>query len=237
MTKNIHLILGSSSRYRRNVILQHKFNSIAISNITLSSPDIDEKAIRNEIPKELAMEISRKKADAVIEKLIASKATEIWANRENENSIYILVTADQVTTFQGVLHEKPLNEEEAREWLKSYIENEDPIYLMAALTVQNITPLIHQLNTIDRNENLSKEEIIQILKECPRLTDVDITSIIYPVQPLNGIEEILKKDAYKDCCGAITIEDPSLKVELSGEINSVFGLPTILLENLILQII
>ncbi|MCH8049247.1 Maf family protein [Patescibacteria group bacterium] len=108
------IILGSSSQWRKDVLKRAgiEFESI--------SPDIDEKAIRRDDPKELVLAIAHAKAD-VLEKQITEPA--------------LLITSDQVTICHGEIREKPETEEEARRYLKSY--EKYPAELINGLVVTN----------------------------------------------------------------------------------------------------
>ncbi|MFN7161141.1 MAG: nucleoside triphosphate pyrophosphatase [Candidatus Gracilibacteria bacterium] len=93
------IILGSSSKWRQQILQE------AGIEFTVCSPDIDEKAIRHEDPKELVRLIAHAKNDAVLLKI---------------QDPSLVITSDQVTVFEGVIREKPESEEEARMFLRSY---------------------------------------------------------------------------------------------------------------------
>jgi len=97
------IILGSSSPFRKEL-----FSRIA-ENFDSMSPDIDEKAIRSDDPKELVLKIAHAKADALVKRITEPS---------------ILVTADQVAIFKNDIREKPESEEEARKFIQSYAGNE-----------------------------------------------------------------------------------------------------------------
>lgn len=93
------IILGSSSKWRQQILQEVHVDFSVIS------PDIDEKAIRHEDPKELVRLIAHAKNDAVLLKI-------------QEPSL--VITSDQVTVFEGAIREKPESEDEARMFLRSY---------------------------------------------------------------------------------------------------------------------
>ena len=93
------IILGSSSAGRKKVMEELGLPFEVVS------PDIDEKAIRGNSPKELVMAVANAKADAIVVKV-----------KEPAK----IISSDQVVLFQGKIREKPVNEDEARRFLLSY---------------------------------------------------------------------------------------------------------------------
>eukprot|EP00164_Ancoracysta_twista_P014288 GFYU01023228.1.p1 GENE.GFYU01023228.1~~GFYU01023228.1.p1 ORF type:complete len:220 (-),score=53.51 GFYU01023228.1:367-990(-) len=111
--EGLSVVLGSSSQWRRSVIQEMGLD------VTLMSPDIDEKAIRDPDVKKLPLLIAHAKADALVPKAPDS----------------LLITADQVTLYKDTIREKPETEEEAWEYLRSY--REAPVSTYSALVVTN----------------------------------------------------------------------------------------------------
>lgn len=93
------IILGSSSPSRKAVLTSMGFV------FTVISPDIDEKAIRKEDPRELVEAIAQAKMDAVLA-LVQEDA--------------IVITSDQVMVVDGKVREKPRSKEEAYEFLSTF---------------------------------------------------------------------------------------------------------------------
>ncbi|KAF5463995.1 hypothetical protein F2P56_014113 [Juglans regia] len=81
---------------------------------TIMSADIDEKIIRREKPADLVMALAEAKADAIVSRL---KST---AQFEGEAHSTLLITADTVVVYEGIIREKPSSKEEAREFIKGY---------------------------------------------------------------------------------------------------------------------
>lgn len=98
----IPVVLGTSSKWRRALFEKHfpEYGS------DFMKPDIDEKAIRAELPEDMTVAIASGKADALVPRL---------AGRE-----VLLVCMDQVVCCDGVVREKPESEEQARAYLQSY---------------------------------------------------------------------------------------------------------------------
>ncbi|KAF5463997.1 hypothetical protein F2P56_014115 [Juglans regia] len=102
------IILGSSSMARRQILTEMGYE------FTIMSADIDEKVIRREKPADLVMALAEAKADAIVSRL---KST---AQFEAEALATLLITADTVVVYEGIIREKPSSKEEAREFIKGY---------------------------------------------------------------------------------------------------------------------
>lgn len=97
----MNLILGSSSKYRQQILREQGYD------FTIISPDIDEKAIRDADPHKLVLLLAAAKAEAILPKLTEPA---------------IVITADQVVDWRGQIREKPASPEQAREFLHGYAE-------------------------------------------------------------------------------------------------------------------
>ncbi|CAM8884547.1 unnamed protein product [Rhodiola kirilowii] len=83
---------------------------------TIMSADIDESSIRKEKPEDLVMALAEAKADAVISRLQAQHEDLSKSNSPPT----LLLTADTVVVYNGVIREKPSSKEEARKFIKDY---------------------------------------------------------------------------------------------------------------------
>jgi len=99
------IILGSSSAGRK-LIMNELAKELGFT-FEVMSPDIDEKAIRFDEPKDLVMAIANAKADALVSRI---------------KEPAILICSDQVVLFQNKIREKPINEKEARKFMESYAD-------------------------------------------------------------------------------------------------------------------
>ncbi|XP_017969654.1 PREDICTED: maf-like protein DDB_G0281937 isoform X3 [Theobroma cacao] len=81
---------------------------------TIMTADIDEKSIRKEKPEDLVTALAEAKADAIISMLQNTGIIEEDAHTT------LLITADTVVVYKGMIREKPSSEEEAREYIKGY---------------------------------------------------------------------------------------------------------------------
>ncbi|KAF3320493.1 maf-like protein [Carex littledalei] len=107
------LILGSSSPARRDILAEMGYH------FTVMNPEIDEKVIRIEKPEDLVMALAQAKAEAIKGKLHAK----CLSKKEEEGEPTLLITSDQVMVNRGMIREKPIDEEEAQEFIKGYSGN------------------------------------------------------------------------------------------------------------------
>lgn len=108
------IILGSQSKWRKKILEDMGYE------FEVMSPDIDEKAIRDDDPNELTRKLARAKAEALLPRI-----------KED----VILITSDQVVFCNGEIREKPENEDQARAYLESYAEH--PVETVTAVFVIN----------------------------------------------------------------------------------------------------
>ncbi|XP_047952613.1 7-methyl-GTP pyrophosphatase-like isoform X4 [Salvia hispanica] len=106
--QNFEIILGSSSKARREILAEMGYD------FTILSADIDEKSIRKEKPEDLVMALAEAKADAIMMKLDRT------AQVEDISRPTLLITADTVVVYQGTIREKPTSAEEARQFIRDY---------------------------------------------------------------------------------------------------------------------
>ncbi|XP_038905431.1 7-methyl-GTP pyrophosphatase isoform X2 [Benincasa hispida] len=107
-SSSFKIILGSSSVARRKILSEMGYE------FTIMSADIDEKAIRKERPEELVVALAEAKADAIISNL------QKIHTHEKEAEPTILIAADTVVIYEGVIREKPASKEEARQFMKDF---------------------------------------------------------------------------------------------------------------------
>jgi septum formation protein len=119
MSEKRKLILGSSSKWRRRVMMKLGVPFDVIS------PDIDEKSIRRSDPFDLTYEIALAKADALLKEF---------------DHPALIVTCDQVAVFGGEIREKPASADQAREWLRSY--RGKTVQTVTAVVVTDVAALV-----------------------------------------------------------------------------------------------
>jgi len=108
------IILGSQSPWRKKVLESMGYD------FEVMIPDIDEKQIRDEDPKQLTLKIARAKAEALLPKI---------------KEPAILITSDQVGVCNGEIREKPENGDDVRRFLKSY--EKYPVQTVTSVVVTN----------------------------------------------------------------------------------------------------
>jgi len=92
------LILASSSPRRQQLLRELGIN------FTVKKPEIDEKSVKRNTPKE------------TVERLAARKAQSIAIQAEDE----IILAADTIVVHEGEIYEKPNNQSEALEMIRSF---------------------------------------------------------------------------------------------------------------------
>ncbi|KAL2513022.1 Maf-like protein [Abeliophyllum distichum] len=195
------IILGSSSIARKKILSEMGYQ------FTTMSADIDEKAIRKEKPEDLVMALAEAKADA-----IASKLQNI-ENQENDGKPTLLVAADTVVVYQGMIREKPSNKEEACQFIKGYSSGH-------ATTVSSV--VVTNLKTGFRRGEWDKVEI--------QFHDI----------PEHIIDNLIEEGNVLNVAGALIIEHPLVLPYVKavvGTTDSVMGLPKALTERLINEVL
>ncbi|TYJ35988.1 hypothetical protein E1A91_A05G276800v1 [Gossypium mustelinum] len=193
----MQIILGSSSIARRNILAEMGYE------FSLMSADIDEKGIRKEKPEELVMALAEAKADSIVSKL------QTMNNQDKDEKPTILIAADTVVVYEGVVREKPANEKEAREFIKGYSGGH-------AATVGSV--------------------IVTNLKTGFRKGEWDRVEIYFHEIPDEIIEKLIEEGAVLHVAGGLIIEHPLIMPyvkEVVGTTDSVMGLPKALTEKLI----
>lgn len=182
------IILGTASKYRKEV-----FEEMGYTDFEVMVADINEKAIRFDDPETLALALANAKADALLKRI---------------NEPAILITADQVVSWNGEIREKPENENQAREYLRSY--HLAPAYTISAVAVTNTTTR-------------------------KRASGANTVKIVFAQIPDAVIEQLIKQGDIFNKAGGFEVRDPLLKPyvkNIEGTMDSVMGLPKELMERL-----
>eukprot|EP00754_Rhynchopus_humris_P035798 Rhum_TRINITY_DN17385_c0_g2::Rhum_TRINITY_DN17385_c0_g2_i1::g.165875::m.165875/K06287/maf; septum formation protein len=201
----MQFILGSSSKWRRDVIAANSATKVACH----LSPDIDERAVERSIPdavpEEIALVIARAKADALAEKVQAMCADGGDGGAPKQ---FVLMTADQVVKHQGEARGKPETAEENCERLRSYTRD-------APLSTCSAVVLTH-------------------FPSGEAVSGVDVVDVCFDGIPEEVIRAVVAKGDTLQCCGGFTIEDlHPYAVGLKEEsIPSIQGMPLGLLASL-----
>ncbi len=185
------IILGSVSSTRQQVMDELGYS------YEVMSADIDEKAIRVEDPKELTMALARVKAAAL---------------RPQIKEPAILITADQVAMFANEIRGKPINEQEARKFLKSYSNNHTG-----------------HINSI----------VVTNTQTGQTACGSDYAEVYFAAIPDDVVENFVKDSRIYARAGGFSVDDPIMRkyiLNIKGSRESVMGLPAELLQNLIDQV-
>ncbi|KAL4649971.1 hypothetical protein ACB092_01G052200 [Castanea dentata] len=204
-TSPFKIILGSSSIARRKILAEMGYE------FTIMTADIDEKCIRKEKPEDLVMALAEAKADAILSKL------QTISNQEKDDEQKILIAADTVVVYEGVVREKPSSKEEARQFLKGNF-----IIMIAdysgshAATVGSV--------------------LVTNLKTGFRKGEWDRVEIYFHTIPDGTIEKLIEEGTVLYVAGGLIIEHPLILPfvkQVVGTTDSVMGLPKALTEKLI----
>lgn len=112
-------ILGSSSKGRRDVLTEAGYTFEVVT------PDLDEKSIKTDNPRDLPLAIARTKADA-----LKTKISGLYSEPA------IVIAGDQIVLCDGHIQGKPDSEEEARIFYQRYNAGH-PAETISALIVFN----------------------------------------------------------------------------------------------------
>lgn len=124
------LILGSSSKYRKNLMEKAGY----VFDVVI--PDIDEKLVKTDDPYKRPLILANTKADNLISKIIEPA---------------LLITSDSVAVCNGKLREKPESEDKAREFLREYSAGVAPECVTAFVIYNTITK--------ERYEGIDKAQV------------------------------------------------------------------------------
>ncbi|XP_009336226.2 7-methyl-GTP pyrophosphatase isoform X2 [Pyrus x bretschneideri] len=188
-SSSFKIILGSASIARRKILAEMGYE------FTVMTADIDEKSIRTEKPEELVLVLAKAKADAIVSKLQSIN------NHEKDAEPTIVIAADTVVVYEGVIREKPSSKEEARQFLKDYSGGH-------AATVGSV----HVTNL---KTGFSKGEW-------------DRAEVYFHKIPDEVIEKLIEEGIVLEVAGGLITEHPLLLPfvkEVVGTTDSVMGLP------------
>lgn len=185
------IILGSKSAGRQAVLRAAGYS------FEILTADIDEKAIRDSDPSKLVLALAHAKALAILSKI---------------KSPSLLITADQVVVCGERIREKPVDENEAREFIRAYRDH--PMETISSVVVTN-------------TETGKQAE------------GVDISKVYFKFIPESVIDEAIKIGRIMHCAGAMRCEDKPFSdfiERFDGTTDSTSGLPLQLLQSLIKQV-
>lgn len=185
------IILGSASEGRQRILREMGLD------FEVRPSHFDEKSIRLSDPQALTMALARAKAQRL--------------DGQFDEPV-IIITADQVVTYQGRIREKPKNAEEARQWLKSY--NHAPAKSHTSVVVTNAA-------------NGKKAE------------GTEVSSVYFQDFSDKEIDELIKSGEVYKYAGGFTIYGEHWRRHIQtidGPPDNVLGLPKDLTRRLIEQV-
>jgi septum formation protein len=184
----MHLILGSQSHGRRELLAAMGYA------FAVMPAHIDERAIRADDPGALTLALAHAKADALLPQI---------------HEPALLITADQVVVWQGMIREKPQHAEEARAFLRGYAEG--PAETVTAVVVTHTATGLRQQG-------------------------VDRAMVWFHRIPEEVIDQVIARGEIFAHAGGFSITDPLLSASIErvdGTAESVIGLPTDLTRQLL----
>ncbi|KFK28327.1 hypothetical protein AALP_AA8G501600 [Arabis alpina] len=201
MERGFKLILGSQSMARKRILAEMGYN------FTIVTADIDEKAIRTEKPEDLVVAIAEAKAEEIISKLGGQ------SQFAQDPEPTILITADTVVVYKGVIREKPTSKEEAREFIKGYSGSHGGV--VGSVIVRN-------------------------LKTGVRRGGWDKAEVYFHEIPENVIDDLIDDAITFKVAGGLTLEHPLISPFIDtvvGGVDTVMGLPKELTEKFISDVL
>lgn len=184
----MRIILGSQSHGRRELLAAMGYACAVMP------AHIDERAIRADDLGALTLALAHAKADALLPQI---------------HEPALLITADQVVVWQGMIREKPAHAEEARAFLRGYAEG--PAETVTAVVVTHTATGV-------------------------RRQGVDRATVWFHRIPEAVIDQVIARGDIFAHAGGFSITDPLLEASIArvdGTTESVIGLPTALTRRLL----
>jgi septum formation protein len=173
------LVLGSSSPTRAAILREMGLS------FTVDKPGIDEKAIRHSDPRKLVSELGKAKAAAL---------------RGRYQQGGWLLTADQVVVCDGRILEKPVGEDEARQFISMY--SRSPPMTVGSVVLTDAT-------------------------SGQQWSALDEATIHFDPIPEGTVDQLIAEGGVYHCAGGLMVEHPLISpyiVQIDGSIDSVMGL-------------
>ncbi|CAN4083268.1 unnamed protein product [Withania somnifera] len=223
------IILGSSSMARRKILADMGYE------FTVMSADIDEKSIRKNNAEELVVALAEAKADAIMSRL---KRID---HKEEDTHPTLLVTADTVAVYQGIIREKPSSKEEARHFIKStllYVVGSSIQYLNCSCCSPSVLAFLLLFITNCRLFRWSSHSGGICCCDQPHNGDKkrSLGKVYFHEIPDEVIHSLIEEGIILNVAGGLMLEHPltlPFVDTLIGTADSVMGLPRSLTEKLI----
>jgi predicted house-cleaning NTP pyrophosphatase (Maf/HAM1 superfamily) len=208
----VSVMLGSSSKFRAQLVAGAMPDGYILMPDRLS-PDIDEKAIRRPLARDLVLAIAHAKADRLTEMLDAQANTGTSGDETVGPQLDpdLFICADQVIQFRDEIREKAVDAAQAKAHLQSYGNEGVPAVCVSGLVVVN-------------------------RRTGKRVCGVDVATQHFERVPDDVAEALIAKGDILYCAGSFVAEDELLAPYLgkrTGEIESVQGMPIALTRELL----
>ncbi|CAG7902283.1 unnamed protein product [Brassica rapa] len=174
---------------------------------TIVTADIDEKAIRRDNPQDLVVALAQAKADEIISKLGGQ------SQFAQDPLPTLLITADTVVVYKGVIREKPTSKEEARQFIKGYSRSHGGV--VGSVIVSN-------------------------LKTGVQRAGWDKAEVYFREIPAKVIDDLIDDSITFKVAGGLTLEHPLISPFIDtvvGGVDTVMGLPKELTEKFITDVL
>ncbi|XP_013595796.1 PREDICTED: maf-like protein DDB_G0281937 isoform X2 [Brassica oleracea var. oleracea] len=195
--RGFKLILGSQWMARKKILGEMGYD------FTIVTADIDEKAIRRDNPQDLVVALAQAKADEIISKLGGQ------SQFAQDPLPTLLITADTVIVYKGVIREKPISKEEARQFIKGYSGSHGSV--VGSVIVSN-------------------------LKTGVQRAGWDKAEVYFHEIPAKVIDDLIDDSITFKVAGGLTLEHPLISPFIDtvvGGVDTVMGLPKELTEKFI----
>ncbi|KAL0760590.1 hypothetical protein Bca101_076740 [Brassica carinata] len=187
--RGFKLILGSQSMARKKILGEMGYD------FTIVTADIDEKAIRRDNPQDLVVALAQAKTDEIISKLGGQ------SQFAQDPLPTLLITADTVVVYKGVIREKPISKEEARQFIKGYSGSHGSV--VGSVIVSN-------------------------LKTGVQRAGWDKAEVYFHEIPAKVIDDLIDDSITFKVAGGLTLEHPLISPFIDtvvGGVDTVMGLP------------
>ncbi|XP_009103516.1 7-methyl-GTP pyrophosphatase isoform X2 [Brassica rapa] len=199
--RGFKLILGSQSMARKKILGEMGYD------FTIVTADIDEKAIRRDNPQDLVVALAQAKADEIISKLGGQ------SQFAQDPLPTLLITADTVVVYKGVIREKPTSKEEARQFIKGYSGSHGGV--VGSVIISN-------------------------LKTGVQRAGWDKAEVYFREIPAKVIDDLIDDSITFKVAGGLTLEHPLISPFIDtvvGGVDTVMGLPKELTEKFITDVL
>ncbi|KAJ0239024.1 Maf-like protein [Hirschfeldia incana] len=189
MERGFKLILGSQSMARKKILGEMGYD------FTIVTADIDEKAIRRDNPQDLVVALAQAKADEIISKLGGH------SQFAQDPRPTLLITADTVVVYKGIIREKPTSKEEARQFIEGYSGSHGGV--VGSVIVSN-------------------------LKTGVQRAGWDKAEVYFQEIPAKVIDDLVDDSITFKVAGGLTLEHPLISPFIDtvvGGVDTVMGLP------------